>query len=121
MQPATDTYFDTAEYKALQAQRDNLFYSPGRFAAVRADIRLIDQKIADGRWHHENPGKTGSWRIATGGQVEFSAGIPRFETEADALAYIAAHQTYGRATAVYLRSRQTIEADLRAAGMKEAA
>lgn len=104
------SYFDTDEHKQLQHQRTALVHC-GDVRSKRAEIALIDQRDADGRWHHENPGKTGSWRIAFNGDLMDGYGIPRFETEAEALAYIDRELgPYPKVTAIELPSRQTLDA-----------
>lgn len=105
------SYFDTPEYAELKTERDALFHAPGRLDYNRPEISLLDQRIADGRWHHENPGLTGSWRISYKGESIIDS-APRFETEAAAAAFIAEQSDMIRhyAKPLYRPSRQTLDA-----------
>lgn len=86
-------FFDTAIYAKLAAESDAVFYgscpSP-RTPAWREALSQIDAKIEDARWHFDNPGKLGRFRIAMNGAEVRSYGTPRFETEAEARQYLAA-------------------------------
>lgn len=120
------SYGETEEHQQLQAQRTALLHSCGNLRRRDdPEVMLIDQRLADGRWHHDHPGLTGSWRIAVKGNaypIEDSR-VPRFEAEAAARAWIERQAEHIRTSLIPLRldTRQTIERKLAAAGYGEVA